>query len=72
MSALVVRIDTGNDAFGPTFDDWNREVARILREFADRLERDDAMTGAPDRDEYVLRDANGARVGFAAFVGSKR
>lgn len=48
-----ITIDTGNAAF----DDGNREaeVARILREAADRIE-----AGAED---FTLRDINGNKVG---------
>jgi hypothetical protein len=48
-----ITIDTGNAAF----DDGNREyeVARILREAADRIEN-----GAED---FTLRDINGNKVG---------
>lgn len=54
-----LEIETSNVAFddGPA-----SEIARILRDLAGRVERD----GVPERgDFWILRDANGNRVGKA-------
>lgn len=52
-------IDCDNEAFT---DDPTAEVARILRNLADRL------TGASPDEDYPLRDVNGNRVGKAEFT----
>lgn len=53
---LTLTIEANNDAF---HDSKEQEVARILRELADKIE-----SGA---DEVILRDINGNRVGIAEF-----
>lgn len=50
----TLTIETGNAAFEA---DRDHEVARILREAADRIERADHYG------EFTLRDYNGNRVG---------
>ena len=50
----MLTIETGNAAFEA---DRDAEVARILREAADRIERGDHYG------EFTLRDYNGNRVG---------
>lgn len=55
---FTVRIDTDNAAFG---DHRDNEVARILRETADRLE------DLRDTDIFTLSDCNGNVVGTAGF-----
>jgi len=52
-----INLNTDNDAFT----DPTREVARILRALADRLE------GASPGEDYPLRDINGNKVGQAVF-----
>ena len=53
----TLTIETGNDAFGSSVGERNSEVARILREAADRIERGDHYG------DFTLRDYNGNRVG---------
>ena len=60
---LNLSIDTTNAAFDG--DDRGPELARILRELADRLE--DGRFGPMDT-AAPLRDINGNRVGMALFV----
>ena len=57
---FTVTIKTDNAAFG---DHTVNEVARILREVADRIETD----GDERRDGLTLRDVNGNTVGRAGF-----
>lgn len=58
MSKTIrITIETGNAAFGDTVSERDAEVARILREVADKLE---SPYGA---DDFTLRDHNGNRVG---------
>lgn len=60
---LRLSIDTSNAAFDG--DDRGLELARILRDLADKLEAGDfgpTYTAAP------LRDINGNRVGMVQFV----
>jgi hypothetical protein len=58
MSKTVkISIDTDNAAFGVTEYDRYAEIARILREAADRVETGDHFG------EFTLRDINGNRVG---------
>lgn len=57
MSEFCLNIDTGNAAFGPCASDRADELARILRNLADRLARDAVGLSGP------LRDANGNTVG---------
>ena len=52
---IEVRCD--NDAFGESDDDKGHELARILRDLADRVER--YGPNGPER----IRDANGNQVG---------
>lgn len=66
MATFSLRIECDNSAFFPTASDRNAELARILRDLANRLENDSAMSRAPDVSEYILRDLNGNRVGKAA------
>ena len=54
----VIKINCDNAAFE---DDPTSEVARILRDIADRVHGDTGFS--PGRD-YTLRDANGNEVGF--------
>lgn len=56
MSAVTITINTGNDAFVA---DAGGEVARILRDLADRLEDGLSAGSVP------LRDGNGNTVGSA-------
>ena len=56
----TIRINCDNAAFA---EDPTMEVARILRELADRL------THASPDDDYPLHDLNGNRVGSAEFRG---
>lgn len=61
MSKTVkISIDTDNAAFGDTEYDRYAEIARILREAANRVEVGDHCG------EFTLRDINGNRVG--AFI----
>lgn len=54
---MKIHIRTDNAAFG---DDRGRELARILREIADRIEQSDQ----PRRGEiWTVRNANGNTVG---------
>ena len=62
MSTFRIKLTTDNEAFS---DDPTREVARILRALADRLE------GASPDEDYPLRDANGNKVGYAMFKESQ-
>jgi hypothetical protein len=55
-----IEIATDNAAFDD--DEGNAEIARILRELADRIERGDAVG---DWWELPLRDVNGNRIGEA-------
>jgi hypothetical protein len=55
---FTVKIKTDNATFE---NDVTAEVARILRELADR------MTGASPDEDYPLRDINGNKVGEAKF-----
>lgn len=52
---FTLRIETGNTAFGENITDNQREIARILRDLADRLEQGE--------DCGWLMDANGNKVG---------
>lgn len=61
MSKFEVALSTNNAAFAD--DDLGYELARILRELADRIE-DGGIAGAGS--VIRLRDINGNRVGFAA------
>ena len=56
-NTFVVRMETDNDAF----EDWHTEVARILRDVADQLDRDDGRSGFPGG---ACLDVNGNYVGF--------
>lgn len=58
MSNLLIAIDCSNDAFG--FDPA-AEVARILRELANRIEKTGSMDG------LILRDSNGNSVGAVSW-----
>lgn len=60
---LVVTIETCNAAFGDTMVERLRETARILREAADKVERDGFENGVP------LRDLNGNTVGCINWRG---
>jgi len=55
---LKIIVDTENEAFG---DEPNREIARILRDLAHRIECGKA-------DDIMLYDANGNMVGYAKHV----
>lgn len=59
MKAML-EIDMGNAAF----EDDPGELARILREVADKVEN-----GVIEGDEFVLRDLNGNHVGQMDVVG---
>lgn len=56
MSTMTIEIEMNNAAFE---DAPEREVARILRELADRVE----VRGVGSVDEVRLRDINGNSVG---------
>lgn len=56
MATFTVTFNTNNDAFA---EDPAPEIARILRELADKVAEGD------DLGLIRLRDVNGARVGFA-------
>jgi hypothetical protein len=58
---LTITIRTGNAAFT---DDPHAELARIIREYADRLEG--------GREDCALMDYNGNHVGEAKVTGGKR
>jgi hypothetical protein len=58
-----VQISTENDSFT---EDRNGEVARILRELADRL-ADGYGNGRQAADVHILTDGNGNSVGKAGF-----
>ena len=58
MSAFNVYICTTNDAFA---DEPGQEIARILRDLADKVEENGLVEDVVQR----IRDINGARVGFA-------
>ena len=60
---FTVKIRTDNAAFA---EDRNGEVARILRELADRL-ADQYGNGHNAADLHMLTDLNGNTVGRAAF-----
>jgi hypothetical protein len=62
---FAVNIDLGNAAFEG--DSLGPELARVLRNLADRLERDSAATIASKcaYGGYALRDSNGNTVGGA-------
>jgi hypothetical protein len=62
MERLSLTIETGNAAFteSPT-----GELARILRDTADKLERGDIL------DSHPLRDINGNRVGLVTITKVK-
>lgn len=60
---FVLNIDCGNAAFDP---DPVPEVARILREVADRLE-----SGAFPRNSVNVRDINGNTVGTFRLTGRR-
>ncbi|HEU0197011.1 MAG TPA: hypothetical protein VFQ88_07305 [Nevskiaceae bacterium] len=53
---ITIKIETGNAAFDPE----PEEVARILRELADKVEK---SRGVEKGDEMSLFDANGNKVG---------
>ena len=62
MSAFNVYIDTDNAAFSEdSGGDMSQEIARILRELADKVEENSLVEDAVQR----IRDINGNRVGFA-------
>ena len=54
-TGIVITIESGNAAFSP---DPSFELARILRDLADRVERDGSVP-----DGLPLRDVNGNTVG---------
>lgn len=56
---LSLEICTDNAAFGVTYDDQAAEVARILREAAERMETTPGQLSSG----FPLRDANGNTVG---------
>lgn len=59
---IDITICVNNDAFGTTYDHQAVEVARILRDAADRIEaRPTAL--APFGHHLCLNDINGNRVG---------
>lgn len=58
MSAFNVVFSTTNDAFA---DEPGQEIARILRDLADKIEENGLVEDVVQR----IRDINGARVGFA-------
>lgn len=57
MSTFQLKIETGNAAFEE--DGKSQELARILRNLAERLEGGEM----PDNDGWNLRDLNGNTVG---------
>lgn len=57
-----LEIDCGNAAFGGSVEERNFEVARILKEVAEKFENERTAT------EKVY-DVNGAVVGSAKFIG---
>ena len=59
-------IDCGNSAFD---ENQNAETARILRELADRIEREQT---ARLPDDFWISDCNGNRVGKAVFFYAGR
>jgi hypothetical protein len=61
MSKFTVAFCTDNAAFEG--DSAGYEIARILRELADRVEDSGLVDGVVQR----IRDINGARVGYAAY-----
>jgi hypothetical protein len=62
MTAYLIEINTDNAAFA---DEPGYEIARILREHADRLE----SRGPGDLGTVTLLDINGNRVGTARLSG---
>ena len=56
MAVFSVEIDTNNEAFGNDDGVKRFEIARILREIAQRIEQDDATP-------FILRDLNNNPVG---------
>jgi hypothetical protein len=56
MADLKISLNTDNDAF---YDDENLEVARILRNLADKIENN-PVSGIGG---FILRDINGNSVG---------
>jgi hypothetical protein len=59
---FTLEINCNNAAFD---DEGHAEVARILRELAERLEADESIKQVP------LQDINGNRVGLASFQGAR-
>ena len=68
MARFDVSMEVDNMAFGDGVDPEarNYEVARVLRELADRLEGDYMLM---DQHFINLRDINGNTVGLAQFKG---
>lgn len=56
---IRITIETGNAAFGDSPQECGTEVARILRDLADKLEE----TDPEDYDGAKLMDYNGNKVG---------
>jgi len=61
---LVIKIEMDNAAFGDEGSQAGGEAARILREYASKIEELPAGDGL----DHHLRDYNGNKVGGAAFV----
>ena len=61
---FTLKIKTDNAAFEGQYNE-SFEVARILRDVADRVESNGA-------DTYMLNDANGNHVGFGKFAKRQR
>jgi hypothetical protein len=66
MSTVRITIKTGNAAF--TYHE-SHEVARILRDFADKLDRADLLITTID--EVALIDINGNKVGKVTVTGRR-
>lgn len=61
MSHVCIKLSCDNAAFDP---DKSVEVARILRDLADRM---DGTTLDLDKVSWILRDLNGNQVGRAVY-----
>jgi hypothetical protein len=65
---FVVKIAFANAAFGSSVIERDAELARMLREVADRLDGGDEATCAPPIVGSIrLLDINGNAVGYATF-----
>lgn len=64
---LTIEIETDSAAFFPTASDRDAEIARILRDLANRIDCDGEISRTTGGWRWPIRDVNGNRVGWAKY-----